>query len=1360
MNYIHGTRHPDRSLAALKKGYVRVANLTLPRAMAMSVEYGALLNFYDVDNVHQGYWSDLFLDDESFLLALILATDLEASEQQFLSILSRGDQLERKYARLWSECFDLVNAVDQWFGRFSTQKSKLSNHMAQRIAQVMYRQSIQVSWLMNFSDVLASQSKSFRSSNDANQKAALASTWQIERLSENERLKFRKIHFSSGERVSTQVLLTFKRTFFELHTAILEIKKLAESYYEQSLHSQRHDPAVGNYIAFLALYDKIQSKINQIPRALLSHYYVDHLKLSAAPIIPDSTYLTIYTPGAGKEALIESGCQFNAGKDSEGKVQIFEALKSTLINDVKVAKLMTLYQVIDTHSAPENDLNFITAIQKSALPADQWPLMPNRPLFGAGKEGVVNPHYIEASLGFALSSPVLLLNEGKRKIEVVFFYQSCHQWGQQSVQGEFEEAWLPLDLLKQIIRGESVLARSMQRYLLTNPEESVGVYEAWLEGALPIALELNAKIQILRQSFLSQVFKQNILGEQDDFISLYDAWVANGHPIPQEFSLKVERLRDTLAVDSRLYFYRYFNKIFDIHVTAESGWSRVPEYSVQLMNQTPCADHFKDEEQGAFKVTINLPETSESIVPFQSIIHSGGFDSKHPLIRFNLNEKNTIYPYSLLEDLQLSRVQISASVQGIKDIALSHDQGLLDGSKTFHPFGAMPKQRNYLVLGCYEAAQKNINALSVDIEWGDLPAGPKGFESHYEHYQERYSNDVFRCRTQVLRNGSWFPDEQDEQAHRGDRDQEYQSLFESMPDRSALTKNARVVFEETAKMKPIVPTGRKANFQYNNRSRSGFVRIQLAQPWYGFGHRQYPMLLVDSLAQKIKKKNREVTINEPYTPLIESITLNYQSSETIQLRKDLLQDQNQRGAFYHIHPFGVQRAQGKKQSQPDRNGFLLPRIEGQGSLYLGLQGNPKNKQISLFFDLAEDGELSLDGDSDLQWSFLADDEWRVVDPLNKISDTTEGFLNSGVINLLIPKDINLNYCQMPAGYYWIKVSCFKNAARFASLKSIHCNTIKVARHFNGDPSSVESIPQGSIQQARSYLPGVKSIKQWIASKPDLGLPRHDVASAPTEINAQQVTRLGERLKHKQRAITPWDYERLILEEFPELEAVKCFPNRVYNELHQSKPGRVLIAVVPKADKLEMILQKVPTVNGPLLRKIVLFVTRLMPSQVSVEVKNPLVDRIKIHCSIKLAAGISQGYAINHLNQALNQYICPWTEGNYQSYFNWKIQKSELEAFIRAQECVEYVTNFSMLKLAREGNGRYDLYDSARGAQRTSLEKPAVGHEKKVSLIPTCPWSVALPTQHHYISFIDESRVTRALPTGIDKLEIAENFIIE
>ena len=56
------------------------------------------------------------------------------------------------------------------------------------------------------------------------------------------------------------------------------------------------------------------------------------------------------------------------------------------------------------------------------------------------------------------------------------------------------------------------------------------------------------------------------------------------------------------------------------------------------------------------------------------------------------------------------------------------------------------------------------------------------------------------------------------------------------------------------------------------------------------------------------------------------------------------------------------------------------------------------------------------------------------------------------------------------------------------------------------------------------------------------------SSREDESKDQRNARVAERIRHRARAINSWDYERLLLEEFPTIGKVACFPNCSYCQL--------------------------------------------------------------------------------------------------------------------------------------------------------------------------------------------------------------------
>ena len=74
-------------------------------------------------------------------------------------------------------------------------------------------------------------------------------------------------------------------------------------------------------------------------------------------------------------------------------------------------------------------------------------------------------------------------------------------------------------------------------------------------------------------------------------------------------------------------------------------------------------------------------------------------------------------------------------------------------------------------------------------------------------------------------------------------------------------------------------------------------------------------------------------------------------------------------------------------------------------------------------------------------------------------------------------------------------------------------------------------------------------------------------------------RSSERLRHKEKSISIWDYETLILDNFPEVFRVKCLNHYRYdaNEIHNTSAGYVTI--IPIAKGLE---KDVPVYWKPLV----------------------------------------------------------------------------------------------------------------------------------------------------------------------------------
>ena len=99
------------------------------------------------------------------------------------------------------------------------------------------------------------------------------------------------------------------------------------------------------------------------------------------------------------------------------------------------------------------------------------------------------------------------------------------------------------------------------------------------------------------------------------------------------------------------------------------------------------------------------------------------------------------------------------------------------------------------------------------------------------------------------------------------------------------------------------------------------------------------------------------------------------------------------------------------------------------------------------------------------------------------------------------------------------------------------------------PHLITALPQGKIVKLKRGLLVVKAIQQPFAS----------FGGSPGETDQAFYVRQSERLRHKNRCLSSWDYERLILENFPNVQRVKCIPHA--REGCWLAPGHVLLVVI-------------------------------------------------------------------------------------------------------------------------------------------------------------------------------------------------------
>lgn len=1258
-----GTGQRDREPDAFAPGYFNIDEHSFETLLSMGAEFAEVMKFYNLRNRIEGNWGELFNNDEAVVMAVILSINLKRIEADFDSIPADHT------VELMQYMLHLAREINRWLLRLSASPHKSGELLASKIEMLI-------------EDELAAQLHNIYT---IEQQAGIpwveqdptrfAAVWELDAGAGDALLMRATIDsLSAGSGIKEQL----SKSFHVSRNSISYLQSAAAACLPQSLQSQQHEPSVGLFITFLKLYEKAQGQLNRFTLRHLDFYYRQILQAENRHQTPKSCYLLLESQAASERLLIAKGAGFNAGQDAELNDIIYTADDELLVSDARLEAQATLYLEHDDLISPESDLDFVTRI-KSDRPkvADKVATMDTTrdrsarwALFGAesqyGAEGSEN----DARIGFSVASPVLLLEQGNRRVDLT-------------------------------IELEPILE-----------------------------IELNSQILKLLKCDLAQDFSQQfgklfmrcLLKSTDCIESEYkDKIIAKAASLlPQRLAKEVDLL---LNQDWQGIFYKFFKKAFCIDLTTEDGWFEVQNYYVQ-----PLADMPKTQTSG-FRITLDLGQEVAPITAYNAAVHGGQLQTDLPVLQCLINPQNNFCSYSAFHDLLITSLRIEVDVSDVRNLLVYNQHGQLDPSKPFQPFGPSPDGSSYFVFGNYELARKRLQQIKIDLDWGGLPPDMGGFEEFYQGYDRTYRNNSFQTSFSALVDSRWMPEDTALRPRF--------SLFETRLDSNRVATHKGIEIEPLDYVKPIEAGVAEADYRYDLKARKGYFRLSLVAPDTGFGHGEYGGLLTRALTANLKLKltKQKPMPNAPYTPTLNGISLSYRASTTIYPARVVISASAASEKIFHLHPFGVETV---FPPPPASKCYLLPQYAHEGNLFLGLSGKSIAGPLSLLFHLSKDrAQATTEKNNTFDWFYLAANRWHDFPPNSILSDSTHGFLAPGIVTLNIPAEISKDNSVMPGDYYWLRVSVRRGAAAFPSCYSIRPHALKVSRSNEGE-QVVEPDP-ASLTKWSSVIPipGVGSIKQ--------AYPAFGGRSAESDKHLRR--RISERLRHKNRASMPWDYEQLILERFPEIIKVKCF-NSMSSTEDRIKPGQVLIVVVPGAGLQSGASCAHEMIDSRKLGEIKTYVKMRCSEFAQIEVRNPQYELVQVRCTVKFIDAVREGDYVKRLNQDISDYICPWKSGGYRTRFGWSIRQQDIESHIFELGYVETVTNFSMLHITVDNDGDYSLLDTAN----EKLNPKAV-------IKPRYPWSLALPVEQHFIETMQVSKSIDAEITGIDELAVGGTFII-
>ena len=656
---------------------------------------------------------------------------------------------------------------------------------------------------------------------------------------------------------------------------------------------------------------------------------------------------------------------------------------------------------------------------------------------------------------------------------------------------------------------------------------------------------------------------------------------------------------------------------------------------------------------------VALPEHS-SIVAYDNEVLDGNLNTTFPVLCLLLRPELPIY--QKLKDLQLVEVQISVRVMatkgedgkvGVENLTVQNDLSVLDANSAFQPFGSEPAVGAHFYIGSREVFSKPLSRLDLRFQWAGMP--DESFTDYYEEYGGVHGFNFVEkdARLSVRDRGTW-------------RSLGTVGLFDGV-NPEPLVRTITGGFPSSIQSDVVEFD------EFAPGLNRGFVRLTLQTD---FLHRAYPIVFAKEAA-----RGGSDFPNEPYTPTLQSISLGYETTvHSISLNRA-----TDEAALFHILPFGSDEIEFSGRAT------FLPQLAA-GTLYLGIKDFDPPQNLHLLFQMAEGSADSTNNvlAADIEWHYLTASGWR-DQPLSGgeiFIDTTEGLQKSGIIAFNIGSDAIKDATLLPNELHWLRAQLKQRAADSlpvdpaGAARAVDIHTQAITAEFvdkNNDPNHL----QQSLEADR--------ITTLVESNSAIGAVSQPYASfggVMAEPDEEFSTRVSERLRHKRRAAGLWDYERLVLEGFPNIYKVKTLSHTgfVKHEYNEFLPGQTTVVVIPRLRNQNAVNLFRPRASVALLaeiRRYLLSLTTFFVSNLddSLHVINPRYEPIQLSMSVGFREGFDGGFYAGVLNDALRRFLSPWAfKEGVDIQFGGKVYKSQLLAFVEEQDYVDYVTDFKLFHI--------------------------------------------------------------------------------
>ncbi|MEM9452604.1 MAG: baseplate J/gp47 family protein [Myxococcota bacterium] len=742
----------------------------------------------------------------------------------------------------------------------------------------------------------------------------------------------------------------------------------------------------------------------------------------------------------------------------------------------------------------------------------------------------------------------------------------------------------------------------------------------------------------------------------------------------------------------------------------------------------------------ALRLTVTLPPQAAALEG-----PSGSAPALRLMLRPVWDDERSRYVtlYEPLGGLTLDAVHIAVDVVGLTSLRLENDDGTLDARKPFTPFGRRPTVGSQVFIGHPELVDKRLDHVRFHVDWMRVPAD---LAQQYQHYGINNPDPVDPTGPELP------PDFQVQiDLHDDRRDLTLTTEAPLFDSGDARASHSIELADVPAAVQAAVPghayERRPGSTPVDDPERvstwARYLRWELSP--LDFQHDAYPVVatlkaneMSAAVAAAIATPPQDGSavdvadyqVKPPYTPTIKRLSVDYGSSAELRITEAT--GDGALDVLHHVHPFGT------CELTPGPDGVpLLPRYDRyEGELYIGLRDVAAPQNLSLLVQMAEgSADPDLPGAA-VEWSVLSGDRWVDLHDGSMRADGTRGLRSSGIVELSLPA-VEPG-ASLPGGQYWLRAAIPRYTGSVCDTIAIATQAVSATFVDQGNaPAHYDvPLPAGTITKLASSVRGVAKIHQ----------PYTGFGGSRPEQDAALDARVSERLRHKQRALTVWDYERLVLQRFPQIYKAKCLPARLDAGAlpSQGEPGKVVVVVIPDIRNQIPFDPFEPKAPASTLAEIEAWLGDKVPGSATVEVRNAHYIAVKVRVSVRFYEGQDEGYARKTLNDEINRFLSPWAyDDGVDITIGERVYANSIIDFIDRRPYVDYVYGITLF--------RSDDGERFTQVEPSALEGYYVAAERADGVL--------VAARNHEIEIGAEGELAERTATGINYMTIGVDFVV-